>query len=51
MADQTCSSCGGSGVTEHTEHTVETDQNGHQTPVTRTWTGPCSACSGRGTTG
>ncbi|GAA1283541.1 hypothetical protein [Streptomyces javensis] len=50
MAD-TCPACNGARVTEHTEHTVETDENGQQKPVTRTWTGPCGTCNGTGTTG
>ncbi|WP_318199299.1 hypothetical protein [Streptomyces sp. SCL15-4] len=46
--EQHCGACGGSGVTEHTEHTVETDAHGNQTPVVRSWTGPCSTCHGSG---
>lgn len=50
MADEPkpCPSCGGSGLTEHTRHEVETDENGKQRSVTRSWTGPCNACHGSG---
>lgn len=46
MDDTSCGPCGGTGLTEHTEHTVETEPDGTQKPVTRTWTGACSTCSG-----
>ncbi|MGW4270765.1 hypothetical protein ACWEGQ_00005 [Streptomyces seoulensis] len=46
---QPCGACNGTGLTEHTEHSVKTDQDGNQTPVTRTWTGACSQCHGSGT--
>lgn len=46
---QRCGACGGSGLTEHTEHTVETQPDGTQKSVTRSWTGSCSTCHGSGT--
>lgn len=45
---QPCQACHGDRVTEHEEHTVETDENGHQKPVVRRWTGPCTTCHGSG---
>ena len=47
-SEQPCGACSGTGVTEHTEHSVETDKDGNQKPVSRSWTGPCSTCHGSG---
>lgn len=47
-SEQPCGACSGTGVTEHTEHSVETDKDGNQKPVSRSWTGPCSQCHGSG---
>ncbi|MDT3400441.1 hypothetical protein RKE29_28180 [Streptomyces sp. B1866] len=46
--DQACPGCGGTGLTDHTEHSVETDEDGQQKPVVRSWIGSCSVCNGTG---
>lgn len=49
MAEQqTCPGCGGARGTEKTEHTVETDPQGRQQPVRRSYWSPCSVCGGSG---
>ncbi|MEU3498922.1 MULTISPECIES: hypothetical protein [Kitasatospora] len=45
---QVCPGCGGARGTEKTEHSVETDPQGGQRPVQRTYWSPCSVCGGSG---
>ncbi|WP_158071986.1 hypothetical protein [Kitasatospora sp. CB01950] len=45
---QTCPGCAGARGTEKTEHSVETDGQGWQEPVRRTFWSPCTVCAGLG---
>ncbi|UQI45473.1 hypothetical protein M1P56_14500 [Streptomyces sp. HU2014] len=48
--EQICAACEGEGITTKIEYSVETDENGHQRPVTHTSYSSCTLCGGTGST-
>lgn len=46
--EQMCNACDGAFVTDKEQHSVELDEYGHQVPVVRRFTSPCTQCHGTG---
>lgn len=48
---QSCSNCGGTGLTEKVEYTYDLDANGNTVPQRHAYISPCNSCGGTGQIG